>query len=106
MIIIIVSFIIKTEHSDKSISLEMSTKTKYRQERKNLIQSDHINWIWSSMYNRRRRENDFIRCLILKRIKKSLSMHQQVQQGQRDLFNLSISWDWYAWRIINILVFS
>jgi len=43
MIIIIVSFIIKTEHSDKSISLEMSTKTKYRQERKNLIQSDHIN---------------------------------------------------------------
>lgn len=34
MIIIIVSFIIKTEHSDKSISWEMSTKTEHRQERK------------------------------------------------------------------------
>ncbi len=35
---------------------------------------------------------------------KSLSTHQRLKQGQRDLFNVPISRDWHAWWIISSLL--
>jgi hypothetical protein len=39
---------------------------------------------------------------------KSLSTHQRLKQGQRDLFNVPISRDWHAWWIISsfLLIYS